>query len=70
MIGWQVQDHRCPLQLLRPIVELSLEHLSRQPLTLPVRKIGILNGEFWQRGGLVKQKGFVKNAQLSNQDAH
>src|SRR6266850_4494253 len=46
-------------QLLLPVCKLQFEHFTNQPLTLPVRKICILDGQFWQGRRTILRESFV-----------
>src|SRR5262249_22308578 len=45
----QLQDLRRTCKTLPPIPKLPLQHLSRQPLPLPARKVPVLDGQLFQR---------------------
>src|SRR2546421_11636576 len=68
-VGRQVQQGRSARKALAPVVDLLLQRLSLQPVSLPERIVRILNGKRRQRRGLVAQVGVVKSAELLRQNA-
>ncbi len=44
MIGGQIQPGRGIGKVLAPIGQLGVQHLATQPLSLPLGKVGILQG--------------------------
>ena len=55
--------------MLLPVTHLRLQRLAGQPLSLPQRIIGVLDGQFRQRRRLSRLKRAVKRDHLSHKDA-
>src|SRR5271169_4920555 len=69
MVGGQFKDWRRTQQLLFPIAQLSLENLARQPVSLPVCKIRILDRHLRQRCRPVRTKRVVEYGHLTDQNS-
>src|SRR4051812_13942876 len=50
-VDGQLQQRGNPGQLLSPVAELRLQHLTGKPLALPVSKVRILDRQWAQRRG-------------------
>ena len=69
MIGRQLQ-HQQAGQALAPVGELRFQRIVPQPLALPDREIGVLDGQLGQRGGLPLDEGGVERCQLVPENPH
>ena len=67
-VGRQVEHRQRATEVAAPVVEVSVEHLLREPLTLPAREVGELNRYRRQAGRPPGDAGIVERDQLSPQD--
>ena len=68
-VGGQCQDGSSAGELFFPVGELAVELFSLQGFALPLRKIGVLQLRFRQRGGLAGGEVDQQGAQLAEEDA-
>jgi hypothetical protein len=69
MIGRKIERRRSAAELVAPIGELAIEDAALQPLALPHRIIGVLNGELRQRRRPPRGEGFVERDELAQENA-
>ena len=67
MIRWQVQG-RQNCQMLNPVVQMGLQRLALEPLSLPESEVGILKRQRWQWGGLSLRVRVIECAQFLQED--
>ncbi|CAN2536687.1 hypothetical+protein [Methylocapsa aurea] len=69
MIGRKIEGGRSAAELVAPIGELAIEDLASQPIPLPDRVIGILNGELRQRRRPPGEASLVESDELAQENA-
>ncbi|OEZ49779.1 hypothetical protein DUGA6_62640 [Duganella sp. HH105] len=65
----QRQQSRCARQVTMPVIELLLQHVSAEPLALPVCEVGVLDRQFRQRRWLLLHVGAVQRGHLVHKNA-
>src|SRR5690349_17478425 len=68
-ISPQFEQRRSARELRLPIVQLPLEPFARQPFTLPIREVRVLNRELGQRRRFTREIRLIKRRDLTNKDA-
>src|ERR1044071_6466943 len=66
-VGRQIQNRGGPGELPFPVIELRLQTVCLQPLSLPVSVIRILNRQLRQKPARASAKAFVKLCQLADE---
>ena len=66
----QLQQRWSPRELLPPVTDLLIPHLSLRPIALPDGKITVLNWQLRQGRRQPLAKGLVKVGQLAQQYGH
>src|SRR6185295_8289275 len=69
-IGRNCQDRWRAVKLLLPVIELRLEHFSRQPRPLPLRVVGVLNMKIGERRWRANGECAIELGQLIHQYAN
>src|ERR1051325_1662475 len=70
MVGWQFEHRRFSPEYFFPIGKLRFVNLTLEPIAMPERIVGILDGQFRKRRRPPMNKGLVKSRQLSLKNAH
>jgi len=69
MVLGQFQQRGSAFKLALPVVQLPLKHVACKPLSLPVGKVGVLNGQLRQRRRAFRAVRLVERGQLPYQYA-
>ena len=67
--SWQFKDGRSALENFLPVVEFFAERLAGEEIMLPVREVGVLDGEFGKVGGAFVDELFVGGKNLADDNA-